>query len=186
MSASFDPTSTTGRRLRAGLFAVVAAQLAALGHLAGGGRVPDLSALLTTTAVIAPVAGTLARRRRRFPAILGVLVLAQVLFHLLFCLTGHGDHAMPMDSRSDPTSPRMLAFHLVAAALTALVLTCGEAAAFRLAALWRRLVRRTLVLVLPTPSGSRRPPRPPHVVTPAARRLTVRHPRRGPPVLLSF
>lgn len=202
MSAPFDPTSTTGRRLRAGLFAVLVVQLSALGHLAGGGNVPGLSVLLTATAVIAPAAAALARRQRGFTAILSALALAQVLLHLLFGLTGHGSagsgshhgnrahtvlsahQGMPMGTMADLTSPRMLAFHLIAAAVTALVLTRGEAAAFRLASLWRRLVRRTLVLLLPTPAGPQRLPRSAILVTPAARRLTVRHARRGPPVRL--
>lgn len=191
LPAPFDPTSATWRRLRAGLFAVVAALLAALGHLVGGGALPDLAALLTATAVVAPVAGGLARRQRGYPAILGVLALSQGLFHLLFGLTGHGGHAMPMAGAlsgplPDPMSARMLALHLVSAALTALVLTRGEAAVFRLSAVLRRLVRRSVTVLLPTIAGPQRPPRRPTRAHRGTGHPVVRHPRRGPPLLPAF
>jgi len=40
-------TSTRWRLLRAGVFALVATQLAALGHVVGGGQLPDPAMLLT-------------------------------------------------------------------------------------------------------------------------------------------
>lgn len=169
---------------------MVVVQLAALGHLAGGGHLPDLSVLITATAILAPAGIALARRQRGFLAILGVLALAQVLCHLLFGLAARGggmaQHDMQMGPMAGMASTRMSVLHLAAAVLTAVVLTRGEAATFALARLWRRLVRRVRVLLLPTPAGPPRLPRPPILVAPPLQRLLVQHARRGPPVMSAF
>ena len=116
------PLSSRWRGFRAGVFAVVAALLAVGGHVIGGGEFPDAAALLSTTAVLGGSVSGLARRRRTASGIFGVLLVSQVAFHLTFVVTGHGHDSFDFS--------RMAAFHLVAAALAALVLARGESALF--------------------------------------------------------
>ena len=174
------PTSNRWRLLRAVAFAAIATQLAALGHLAGGGGSPDAAVLLAGGATIGAIATGLTGRRRGWSSIFGVLLACQIAFHLLFCVDVHamagGAHPLL------PTDPfRMVTFHLIAAALSALVLARGDAALFGLFTALRRFVLmgcRPIVVDLPPQwiSRSARPssPRPAGVLLSAS-------PRRGPP-----
>lgn len=136
------PTTTRWRLLRAGIFAVVAGQLAALGHVLGGGRLPDLAVLITVTVFLGGAISGLADRRRTGPQIFGMLVLAQFAFHTVFLLTtGHTAHAdLPVGGLSVLGAGPMLAFHLIAALATSWLLTGGESALFRLCAALRRVL----------------------------------------------
>lgn len=116
------------RAVRGWLFAGVATLLAAAGHQVGGGMAPDPAALITVAALIGTVVTTLSGKQLRFPAVLGLLAAAELLFHVMFALTEHVPH--PVDA------PRMLVFHALAGLLTAAVLAGGERALF---ALLRRL-----------------------------------------------
>lgn len=173
------PTSSRWRLLRSAAFAAVATQLAALGHMVGGGGRPDLAVLLIGSVTIGATVTGLARRRRTWPAIFGLLAGCQVAFHLLFSVDMHAMSGAHSFLPADPL--RMLAFHLIAAALSAWVLAGGEAALFRLFALLRRSV-----LVGPAPLPIDLPPewtasfrgfRPPR---PTGALLST-SPRRGPP-----
>ena len=167
--------------MRSTAFAVVAAQLAALGHSIGGGGAPDLAVLLVGAATIGAMATGLTRSRRSWPAIFGVLLVSQLAFHLLFSVDVHD---MAVGHSMIPADPvRMLAFHLIAAALSAVVLSRGEAALFALFALLRRyilsVIRRLVVDVPASWTASSVPsfsPRP-------AGALLSTSPRRGPPAL---
>ncbi|MGI8418715.1 MAG: hypothetical protein ACR2P2_21450 [Nakamurella sp.] len=206
-----DPTSRSWRVLRGGIFALVSAQLAALGHLVGGGMLPSPTVVLGGGGLIALAAILLARRQRGFVGIFSLLAASQLPFHLLFSATANMC-TMPADSAAASMSrmsgmsgmsaigrsvaaqgmcggfdgARMIAFHAIAAALTALVLAHGDTVLFRLAAIWLRALRKPLIPPLAAASTAgwsvRRSTR---SILPAGAAL-VRHPRRGPPVLLSI
>jgi hypothetical protein len=167
-----EPTSIRWRRIRGGLFAAVAAELAALGHLVGGGEFPHPSTVLAAGALIGLGAAGLARQRRGFGPILGLLVASQLLFPALFSLSGHAE-ALDL--------PRMTVFHLVAAVASAAVLAGGERALFRCARLWRRVVGR---LVGPAPriaTGAHWASRPAGGLNDLLDRAVRANGRRGPP-----
>lgn len=164
--------------LRAAACAAVATEIAALGHVVGGGGAPDVAVLIAGGAGIGAVLMGLARKRRGPLGIVGAMVVSQVGFHLLFSVDSHD-----MASGSAPTVEplRMLMFHLVAAAVATVVLTTGERAVFGLFAALARSVR------IPTPRiGVDLPPRwTARFVTFDAPRpegtLLSTSPRRGPP-----
>jgi hypothetical protein len=137
------PTSTGWRVFRASVFAVLATQLAALGHVMGGGLLPDPAVLLTIAVFLGGSLSGLATRRRTVTQIFAVLAASQLVFHADFEVTathaGHGAGG-PLDT------PRMLVFHLFAALAAAALMAGGESTLFRLfAALHRVLVRVRIV-----------------------------------------
>jgi hypothetical protein len=126
-------TGTRWRLLRAGVFALVATQLAALGHVVGGGHLPDPAMLLTIGVFLGGSLSGLCTRRRTGPQIFAMLVASQVVFHFAFQVTVH--HASSVDAG------RMIAFHLIAALGAAWVMSSGESTLFRLFAALHRVVR---------------------------------------------
>jgi len=129
------PTSTRWRFFRAGVFAVLATWLAALGHSLGGGRLPDLSVLLTVTIFLGGSLSGLATKMRSGGQIFFVLVASQLLFHVAFQLTAHS-HA----TESWVPTGDLLLFHLIAAGLTSALLAGGESTLFRLFAALHRVL----------------------------------------------
>ena len=173
------PTSFRWRLLRSAAFAVVAAQLAALGHLVGGGGSPDPAVLLVGAATVGAVATGLTRSRRSWSAIFGVLVACQLGFHLLFSVDVHDMAAGRSMVPADPV--RMLTFHLIAAAVSALVLAKGEAGLFLLFAALRRYVRSaTTPIVVDLPPSWTVSLRHSFAPRPVGALLST-SPRRGPP-----
>jgi hypothetical protein len=166
--------------LRSSAFAAVAAGIAALGHIVGGGSPPDIPFLVAGAAAAGAVTTGLARKRRSPGTILAAMLACQVGFHLLFSIDTHG---MAVVSGPADGPLRMVAFHLVAAGLSTVVLAAGERAVFGLfAALARsvRIPRPPAGIDLPpgwtarfTPLDASRPEGP----------LRSSSPRRGPPGL---
>lgn len=150
-----DPTTTRWRLIRGTAFAVLAGQLAALGHHLGGGALPDPAVLMTVTLFLGGAVCSLARRRRTGPQILGMLLLSQVVFHAAFLLTAdHSGHAGQPVTGGSVGAAQMLAFHLIAALATAWLLTRGEDTLFRLFAAMRRvLTNGPRILVVPPLPG---------------------------------
>lgn len=142
-----DPTTRGWRLFRSAVFALVAGQLALIGHVVGGGQAPSLAPLAVVTALVGFSISGFARKERSFPTLVGAMALAQGLFHLGFVGSTHADHATALDVR------RMIVFHVIAAVLTSLVLAYGERALFRLAKALRRVVAR-LIPADPARSGS--------------------------------
>jgi len=154
--------------------------------------------------LIALAAVGLARQRRRFGWIFGLLLVCQLLFHLLFSLSDPAGHSMP-GQRPDATTgtmatmaapmhleplplgwAQMMLLHLVAALLAALLLAHGDQALFKLSELYRRVITAAgrppvLRIDLPIRWSIHRSAR---VTLPAAPVLD-RHPRRGPPATLA-
>ncbi|AZI57026.1 hypothetical protein EH165_01420 [Nakamurella antarctica] len=128
------PTSSRWRIVRCSVLAALAAQIAVIGHLFGGGSMPDLAALGAVSVITTAVLTTFARQPRSFMPLFVVMSGAQVLFHLVFTVSSHHDHAL----HAWP----MIAFHLVAAIGSAALLARGETLLFGLfAAVLRRLPR---------------------------------------------
>ncbi len=129
------PTTTRWRWLRSAVLAVLAAQIAVVGHLLGGGMMPDPGVVLTVAAIQCAALTGLAGKPHGFLRILGVMVGAQLVFHLMFMLSAH--HDMPLNLRS------MVLFHLLAALISAWLLADGDRLLFELfAGLCRILPRR--------------------------------------------
>jgi hypothetical protein len=175
------PTSTGWRYTRACVFAVVATQIAALGHLLGGGDLPDVAVLITVTVFLGGSLSGLANRQRTAPQIFAGLVLSQLAFHAAFQVTAH--HATHADGPIG--TGRMLIFHLFAALAATWVMAGGENMLFRLfAALHRVLVPAQ------TAAAIGLPPTWTAVVTGGGRAVLMRAgelsagSRRGPPRLV--
>jgi hypothetical protein len=153
------------RSVAAALVCVVAA---AAGHLTGGGTLPAAAAI-AVFAGATPVVWFLSSRRITPGQMIGLLLLCQVLVHLG---APHADMSM---------GPMMIGGHLLATALSAVVLARGERFVWQLA---QRLGLRLAPLLdaVPTVPTVRRLPA---VVVPRSRRdVRLVHSRslRGPPV----
>ncbi len=135
--------------MRAGLFAVIATLLAALGHLLAGGALPDPVVLVTVTVFLGGSVSGFTGRRSTGPQILAAMLTSQLAFHLAFSLmatpmAGHGMAGHGMASGGLPAgtgeSAGMVAFHVVAALATSWVMTGGESSLFRLFAALHRVL----------------------------------------------
>ncbi len=157
---------------RSASFALVTAYVSALGHLLGGGPAPEIGTLLFAAALVGGSVSGLARVRRGPLQMLGLVIGAQLAYHLLFSLDAHA--LAPLDL------PRMLAFHAVAAVLCALILARGDLALFRLFEALNRVIGRVLGVPAAVPVGPR--PRLVPVDVPALAPRWCSIPlRRGPP-----
>ncbi|MGM0931357.1 MAG: hypothetical protein ACQEXN_16840 [Actinomycetota bacterium] len=193
-----------GNALRFGRSAVVAAAvlcLAAGAHTAAGGTLPAPTVVLALGALTWLPVMILAGRRLAPATILAVLAGGQLALHQAFELfgtvqcapspvaehTGHAGHAghaaVALDcvaASHTGNSPGMLAAHLLATALTALMLARGEAALWVLAAWLRPLVQLPAVPAAPIAASlplADQGPLPLHTAY-----LVTLVPRRGPPV----
>ncbi len=205
------------RLLRGGLFAMVSSQLAALGHLVGGGMLPSPAIVLGVGGLIAMEAVGLASRQRGFLGILSLLASSQLLFHLLFSTTtmcgrpaatglaepggmpgmegpagmsgmagtigmsGMAGTAGMSETCAGLDVVRMVTFHAIAAALSALLLAHGDAVLFRLAAIWLRVLRRPVARLHCAPNTIGWSVRTSTRWALPAGPALMRHPRRGPP-----
>lgn len=180
MQALVEPGTTTPcsgawRILRAGTVAVVAVGLGVLGHLAGGGDAPALSALIVAWAVAATTCWHLSGRRWTVRSLTGALGLTQSVMHVLCSLQCGMDMANG--------GGVMVTTHAVATVVAVLVLRFAEATAW---SLLEALILRPVAAAA-------------HVRTPALRRplralvwyearavrsalLVQGDPLRGPPV----
>lgn len=207
--APLVPTPAPHRRWRASILAFVVVYLAVLGHLSGGGMVPDLPAVALASALTWPVCWQLSALRRGFPTILAVLALAQPVLHVVLEFSGAllagaagtsaGHHTVTVvaDQLSTPGTAgvltgagSMLAFHAVAALLSAVVLARGEKALTGMLAAGRRIAS-WVVSVLAALAGAPTPTvdvlaRPDVRSLPPRRSISLpaRHGRRGPPRVL--
>ena len=177
--------------LRGVLLAVLAALLAAGGHRAAGGELPELPTLLILLPLLAGLCTAVAERTRSLFGLLAVLGFAQVGLHGLIDLlhSAHpvgdhsvGDHSVGAPATAGPPTVAMILGHAVATVLTAVAVRHADRALELLAALLRRVVPRRpvrfvvdrpcIVLVGPAPDEP----------TPTARALAACLQRRGPPV----
>ncbi len=137
------PTDGRWRSVRAGLFVLIAAQIAVLGHIAAGGTPPDLPLLAVMSGLLLTGLRSLATRRHSFPVLLAAMAGTQLAFHLVLTLADHhpaGGH----------DQGRMLAFHAAAAVLSAVLLAHGDRLLFALHGWLTR--RRPRLLTAPLPA----------------------------------
>lgn len=135
------PTDSRRRSVRTGLFVLVAAQIAVVGHVVGGGMAPDLTELAAMSALLILALRPLAVRRYRFPALLTAMAGTQLGFHLVLTVAAAGHPGM---GAVDPV--RMIAFHAAAALLAAGLLAHGDRLWFALHGwLTRQLPRPAII-----------------------------------------
>lgn len=168
-----------GGGLRGAALAGFSALLTAVGHVAGGGTVPDLAVLVLLLPLLAGLFAGLARRCRGVPAMIAVLGAGQFILHHLMELLHPANH---------PSAPPLLFgestlwTHAAVTVVTAIALShADQALAALVRALGRVLPRRLApppvdrplpVLAVPGPA----------VLALLARAYAVCHIRRGPPV----
>ncbi|MFK4299790.1 hypothetical protein ABH924_004976 [Arthrobacter sp. GAS37] len=197
-------TRASFRLLRTGLIGSIILGLAAGGHLAGGGRLPEPAILFALCALTVLPVAMLTRFRLSLPVLAGLLGAGQAWLHWAFSalsdgaapagplISGHTGHTpgavasqtvtAAMPAHAAASDWQMLAAHAVATLGTALVLARGEQALWALLAWLRPLVQ------LPAPTTIQPPRVPGPRVVPAIvpmDRLGRRLPSlRGPPVLV--
>jgi hypothetical protein len=161
--------------VRGGVLAAFCALLTGVGHVAGGGAVPELTALVVLVPLLAAVFVSLADRCRGPVGTILTLGAGQFVLHQLMQLL----HA-PHGSASSGTS--MIGMHAVVTLVTAVALLHADAAVAALAGALSTVLPRPLTppparRSLPTlaVAGSDLPAR-------IARQIFVAHARRGPPV----
>ncbi|GAA0929731.1 hypothetical protein GCM10009559_16650 [Pseudonocardia zijingensis] len=156
---------------RGAVLAGLSALLAAVGHAAGGGEVPELAALVPGLPLLAWAFTGTASRCRGPVATVAVLAVGQFVLHSTLELV-HPSHP----------GPSMLATHAAATLVTAYALRHADRGVEALAAALRRVLPRRV-----TPPPADRPLPVLAVPGPAvparlARAFVVAHARRGPPV----
>jgi hypothetical protein len=194
------------RLFRTGLIGSIILGLAAGGHLAGDGRLPQPAVLAALCAITLVPVAVLTRFRLSFPVLAGLLGLGQLWLHWAFNTLstgtsataypvlgpGHAGHegSFPSHAASAMLAPLhsapeglMFAAHSLATVASALLLARGEQALGVLASWLRPLLRqpgRAVVVParLPGPctGAAIHPPAHPGVRLPA---------RRGPPAVAS-
>jgi hypothetical protein len=161
----------SGGVLRGAVLAGLSALLAAAGHTAGGGTLPDLAALLPLLPLLAWAFTGTASRCRGIVGTVAVLAVGQFVLHTAIELM-HPSHP----------GPTMFTTHAVATLVTAIAVRHADRGTTALTAALRRVLPRRLV-----PPPADRPLRVFVVPGPAvparlARAFVVAHARRGPPV----
>jgi len=175
---SGDPGSSRGV-LRGGALAALSTLLTAVGHVAGGGTVPDLTVLAVLFPLLAGGFVTVAERCRGAASTIVTLAVGQVALHHLLAMPHPAQHgAEPMV----PAGAGMLAVHAAVTLVTIGALRHADQAVVALVAALRRVLPRRLAAPpadrpLPTRAGPG-----PAVTGRLARALAVAHLRRGPPV----
>lgn len=171
-------TPPTVGLLRGGALATLSALLTAVGHVAGGGALPDLTLLAVLLPLLAAVFVSLAQCCRGLAGTVVMLAAGQVVLHHLMVLL-HPPHVAEPGALGGPA---MLGMHAAITVVMAAALRHADRATAAMVAALRRVLPRRLA---PPPVDPPLPTRPvPDLDVPArlARVLTVAHARRGPPV----
>ncbi|MBA2813575.1 hypothetical protein E0500_041225 [Streptomyces sp. KM273126] len=134
-----SPTSGALRGLRAGVLAVLCVLLPLAGHVLAQGHAPQWLVVAAMAAVALPGALLLTRHRLTDTQLLGVLVLAQLTYHVVYSLPGacaavtgqDGSAGGPLrliehDATAGPPPGVLVAGHLVSLLLAARLLGVTE------------------------------------------------------------
>lgn len=169
----------SGGVLRGGALAALSALLTAIGHVAGGGTLPDLAVLLVLFPLLGGVFVTVADRCRGPVGLVVTLATGQLALHNLLVLW-HQAHVV--HEPAVPPGAAMLGMHAAVTVVTAGALRFADRAVDALYAALRRVApRRPTPLPIDRPLPARPVPGP-AVPARIARALAVAHVRRGPPV----
>ncbi|SEP67202.1 hypothetical protein SAMN05216188_101135 [Lentzea xinjiangensis] len=160
------------RTLRGAALALTSAALTIAAHGLGGGELPEFIHALPLVVLIAFAAASLADRRTGKLSVMAGLGTAQLAQHLLLTWVNH--------EHTNTLTGQMVLAHLVAAALTGLLLFHAENALFRLFAAVTRLIPRRLT-PLPVTTPVRTFDSTPYTRHEHAVLHTRAHGRRGPP-----
>lgn len=168
--------------LRGVALAALSALLTAVGHVAGGGTLPDLALLVVLLPLLAGVFVALAQRHRGLAGTIGTLGLGQLALHELMTLLHPAHLAHAAAGAPGPSAAAMVGAHAAVTLAVAVAVRHADAAWDALRAAIGRLVPRRL-----RPLPARRPLRPlvgagHGVISALARELAVARVRRGPPV----
>ncbi|MGZ4614787.1 MAG: hypothetical protein ACXV4A_04445 [Actinomycetes bacterium] len=181
------PMSGTARWARGATVGSSATGLALAGHLLGGGVTPPVLPLLVLAALAVASSIGLSGRRWSLPPLLGVLLGAQVSFHVVFdgAAPSHRHAVVGHVMTGHTLGWQMVAAHLLATLATALLLRRGEAWCCRLVGVLADPLRATRQLTTPVAVGVAAP----SVAVPRAgtfwqsRWLVLSQSRRGPPAV---
>lgn len=178
------PVAGAARWVRGTTVGVVASAVSVGGHVLGAGSAPALLALTGLTSGAVLVAVALSGVRWRLASLLAVLLGAQIVFHVVLAAAhvhpaaGQAAHL----SAAGGVSGRMVTLHLVAAAVTAVLLRRGEDVCWQLTSAVARPARVARLMVT---AVAEQVPRPGVALQPARQALSERlvdaAPRRGPP-----
>ncbi len=160
------------RTLRGAVLALTSAALTIAAHGVGGGELSEFIHAVPLVVLIAFAAASLADKRTGKLSVMAGLATAQLAQHLLLTWVNH--------EHTGTLSWQMSGAHLVAAALTGLLLFHAENALFRLFAAVTRLIPRRLT-PLPVLTPVRTFTSTPYLRRAHAAELSRAHGRRGPP-----
>jgi hypothetical protein len=171
-----DPTVRGPRLLRGVVTAGLSTLLIAVGHVLGGGTVPDLTVLLVLFPLLTGTVVGVADRCRSLLGTVATLAGGQVALHVLLAVL----HPHPPVDAA-PGGLAMLALHAVATLVVTVLLRHADAAWAAVGSALRRVLpRRSFV---PPADGPLRPLRVASVaVLPRRLALAAVPARRGPPV----
>jgi hypothetical protein len=162
--------------VRGVLLASLATLLTAVGHVAGGGSLEQLSPLAVLVPMLATVLVAVAERCRGVVAVLAALGAGQAVLHyLLAVLTAHGHGA------AVPALSMVIAHAVVTLVLAPVVCSADAAVAGLAGALRRILPRRPRVRAVAVPLPTRAVPAADVPLLVSAGVVAV-HARRGPPI----
>ncbi|WP_166349141.1 hypothetical protein [Phytoactinopolyspora limicola] len=119
--------------------------LSLLAHVGAGGSIHVSLGLVLGGLGLSAICVAAADARRGFGAIIAVVGVSQIVFHLLAGLGGHHTHSV-----GQATTPVMLTYHAVATVLISAMLTKGETLIWSLFSLLR--ITTAWRLVQPPPS----------------------------------
>jgi hypothetical protein len=164
--------------LRAAVVSGLSALLTAVGHMAGGGAMPDLAVLVVLLPLLTYGFLGVAGRCRGVLGTIGVLAAGQLILHHLLELLHPAQHGA---QAALAPGAQMVAMHAIATLVIALVLRLADRGIAAVSEALARVLPRRLapppadrplrVLALPDPSVPAR----------LARVFTIAHVRRGPP-----
>ena len=196
-------TRASFRLLRTGLIGSTILGLAAGGHLAGGGSLPEPAILVALCALTVLPVSVLTKFRLSMPVLAGLLGGGQLWLHWAFhalsgaapsagpAVSGHAHHTPVLAVDSFSAAPpahvaagdwQMFAAHAVATLATAVVLARGEQALWALAA-WLRPLAQLPVSSTIVPGRVPGPCVAP-LVLPRDQLVRRMPERRGPPLML--
>ncbi|MFS0893429.1 hypothetical protein [Microbacterium sp. 179-I 3D3 NHS] len=199
-------TSRQLRLMRAAAVSSVATLIAAVSHTLGGGAAPHPLLVVAVAILLLPACAVLVGPRRSRPRVAAAVVVGQAAFHLVFQALGSptgsaalgagspagAAHAHHLDLTALPAAalgaaaaapgPAMIGAHVVAAALTTLLLWHGETIV-RAVAGWFLARLHAAVACSPAEHGRPVPLRSLVIATRDAA-VSAAVSRRGPPLLL--
>ncbi|MGJ7440969.1 hypothetical protein [Aquipuribacter sp. MA13-6] len=170
--------------LRAAVAASAVVGLAGAGHLLAGGGTPSFRALVLALLVVTLLSTAVASRQVSAWRLTAVVAGGQVVLHHAFAWVPGGHGAAALDPASEAahqglwSDPTMLTAHVLATAVTVVLLRRGETALVALCSWAGPLL---LVVVSPAPVGSARPLLAGAEPMPLGAPAAAADPVRGPP-----